>query len=196
SFELEAPSDFTGNVYKTKNMASRSWSVWEWNGGFVKKNYSARLDVSATLTPDATAVWSEYNSAKRQWTTRSGYGLNTELEASLLGIPSNMWVGNAKVNAYYSEFNYSTSTDESDMLERISESGTSTYSATFNFNPDANSISGGRMHKTPIWYPDGDYSVKYYVYDLWTPAGMLTGYTYATIGIEGSIYDDYYSQRS
>ena len=196
SFELEAPSDFLGNVYKTKNMASRSWSVWEWNGGFVKKNYSVRLDVSATLTPDATAVWSEYNSAKRQWTTRSGYGLNTELEASLSGIPSDMWVGNAKVNAYYSEFNYSTSTDKSDMLDRTRESGTSTYSATFEFNPDADSISGGRMHKTPIWYPDGDYSVKYYVYDLWTPAGMLTGYTYATIGIEGSLYDDYYTQRS
>lgn len=196
SFELDAPSDFVGSVYKTKNMTTRSWSVWEWNGGFVKKNYSARIDVSAALTPDETAVWSEYDTTKRQWKTRSGYGLNTEIEATLTGIPASMWTGNAKVNAYYSEFNYSTNADRSDMLDRISESSGTSYTATFNFNPDANSISGGRLHKTPIWYPDGDYSVKYYVYDLWTPAGMLSGYTYATVRIEGSMYDDYYTQRS
>ena len=52
------------------------------------------------------------------------------------------------------------------------------------------------IFKTPIWYPDGEYTVKYAVYDLWTPAGMLTGNTYALIRINGSMYDDYYTNRN
>ena len=197
SFELDAPADFTGSVYKTSNIPELTWSVWEWDGGFTGKEYSAELTVSAKLKPDDTAVWKQYNSSRDQWTTRSGYGLNTEVSVELSDVDDAMYAGNAKVNAYYSEFNYSTAENRSNMLLLTDENADDDeYTASFTFDSDTDSISGGKMHKTPIWYPDGEYTVKYAVYDLWTPAGMLTGNTYALIRINGSMYDDYYTNRN
>ncbi len=193
SFELEPPSSFIKSTYKTKNASMLTWSVWEWNGGFVKKTYTAKLTTTAKLTPDETAVWKEQTASG--WTTRSGYGLNTAVTVSLTGVSSDMFAGNAKVNAYYPEFNYTNAADKSNMLLREDEN-TSGYSASYTFDVDADSISGGKMHKTPIWFPNGEYSVKYEFYDLWTPAGMLTANDYAVIGIEGSLYDDYYTSRN
>ena len=195
SFELDPPADFTDSTYKTNNNKQLSWSVWEWDGGFVEKTYSAKLTVKAELTPDATAVWSKYNNTKKLWTTRSGYGLNTAVTVSLTGVDSDMFTGNAKVNAYYPEFNYSTGTNKSNML-LLGTENESGYSASFTFDANADTISGNKMHVTPVWFPDGEYSVKYVVYDIWTPAGMLTTTTYAIINIEGSMYDDYYTQRN
>ncbi len=195
SFELDPPADFTDSTYKTNNNKQLSWTVWEWNGGFVEKTYTAKLTVKAELTPDATAVWSKYNNTKKLWTTRSGYGLNTAVTVSLTGVDDDMFAGNAKVNAYYPEFNYSTATSKSNMLLMGTENE-SGYSASFTFDSNTDTISGNKMHVTPVWFPDGEYSVKYEVYDIWTPAGMLTSNTYAIINIEGSLYDDYYTQRS
>lgn len=195
SFELDPPADFTDSTYKTNNNKELSWSVWEWNGGFVEKTYTAKLTVKAELTPDATAVWSKYNNTKKLWTTRSGYGLNTAVTVSLTGVDDDMFAGNAKVNAYYPEFNYSTATSKSNMLLLGSENE-SGYSASFTFDSNTDTISGNKMHVSPVWFPDGEYSVKYEVYDIWTPAGMLTSNTYAIINIEGSMYDDYYTQRN
>ena len=195
SFELDPPADFTDSTYKTNNNKELTWFVWEWNGGFVEKTYTAKLTVKAELTPDATAVWSKYNNARKLWTTRSGYGLNTAVTVSLTGVDDDMFAGNAKVNAYYPEFNYSTSAGKSNMLLMGSENE-SGYSASFTFDANTDTISGNKMHVTPVWFPDGEYSVKYEVYDIWTPAGMLTSNTYAIINIEGSMYDDYYTQRN
>ncbi len=195
SFELDAPDDFIGSVYKTKTAPIRTWSVWEWNGGFVKNTYTAQLHTTTTLTPDATAVYKVQNPSTGAWTTRSGYGLNTEVTVELNGIDSTMFAGNAKVNAYYPEFNYTTSAAKSNMLDRMSENPDG-YSANYALPIDTDSISGSRMHKTPIWYPDGEYSVKFEVHDLWTPAGVLTATDYAVINIKGSMYDDYYTQRN
>jgi len=195
SFELDPPADFTDTPFKTNRGKEHSWTVWEWNGGFVEKTYSAKLTVKTELTPDATAVWSKYNNARKLWTTRSGYGLNTAVTVSLTGVDNDMFAGNAKVNAYYPEFNYSTAAGKSNMLLMGSENE-SGYSASFTFDSNTDTISGNKMHVTPVWFPDGEYSVKYVVYDIWTPAGMLTTTTYAIINIEGSMYDDYYTQRN
>ena len=195
SLELNAPSTFKNTVCKTNSTPSRSWQIWEWeDGAFVKNRYTAKLICNAKLTPDETAVWKKQDSTGR-WTTRSGYGLNTEVNVSHTEIRSDMITGSAKVNAYYPEFNYSTSATLSNMLQCVAEY-LSSYAAKFNFAVNSDTVSGNRMHKTPVWFPDGEYSVKYEIYDIWTPAGMLTANTYAIINIEGSMYDDYYTNRS
>jgi len=194
-FELEPPANFTNSVYKNHYVNELSWSVWEWDEGFTKKTYRAKLTVQRELVPDSTAVWVRYNPTKKLWTTRSGYGLNGHVSVYLTGVDKDMFAGSAKVNAYYPEFNYSPTVGKSNMLVKTSENPDG-YSAYFTFDKNNNTISGRQMHLTPIWYPDGEYSIKYSVYDLWTPAGMLTSTTYAMVGIEGSMYDDYYTQRN
>ncbi len=183
SFELTPPNSFSYSEYKTKSTPTLSWSVWEWNSGFVRKTYTAKLTLSASLIPDASAGYRKESGGK--WTTRSGYGLNTEVTVGLNATNSAMITGEAKVNAYYPEYNYSTATASSDMLEL---SG-----GKYVFKVNDGSLNGSRYHATPIWFPDGAYSVKYHVYDQWCPAGMLTGYTYAAVTISGSMYDDLYT---
>ncbi len=50
-----------------------------------------------------------------------------------------------------------------------------------------------RVHFTLLWYPDGDYTTQTYLYDSWTPAGMLSQtQVVSPINIEGDMYDDWY----
>ena len=48
------------------------------------------------------------------------------------------------------------------------------------------------------WYtvliPDRPYTVKYIAYDVWCPAGMLSGKSHARVSIDGDMYDDLYTQ--
>ena len=45
----------------------------------------------------------------------------------------------------------------------------------------------------PLWYPDTNYRVQAYVADIWTPAGMMSGYMNSDpIVISKSAYDDWY----
>ena len=53
--------------------------------------------------------------------------------------------------------------------------------------------SYGRVHWTPIWYPDGKYFVKVIQQDIWTPAGAVEVVTISNrIDINGNLYDDWY----
>ena len=49
------------------------------------------------------------------------------------------------------------------------------------------------MHFTPIWYPDGNYSVAIVATDVWTPSGMIESRRNSNvIAITESVYDDWY----
>ena len=179
--ELNAPSSFSYSKYSTNSATTRTWSVYEWNGGFVRKTYTAKLVMSASLVPDATAGYRKQSGGI--WTTRSGYGLNTEVTVSVSGTTET--AGLLKVDTFYPEHNYSTATNKSDRLELVS--------GKYVFKSNDNTVSGSRMHTTPLWFPDKAYAVKYYAYDLWCPGGMLYGYTNAYVNIDGDMYDDLYT---
>lgn len=158
--------------------------MWEWNGGFVRKTYTAKLNLSAVLYPDETAGYRKQNGST--WTTRSGYGLDTEVAATVdTNASSSAAVGTLKVDAFYPEHNYSTANNKSDRLELVN--------GKYVFKPLSSSVSGSRIHAAPLWFPDKAYSVKYYAYDIWCPAGMLSGYTNAGVMIDGDMYDDLYT---
>ena len=49
-----------------------------------------------------------------------------------------------------------------------------------------------RTHFTPIWYPDGSYTVNTWVIDCWTPAGMLLVNLTDSLNIRGNLWDDWH----
>lgn len=49
-----------------------------------------------------------------------------------------------------------------------------------------------RTHFTPIWYPDGAYTVNTWVIDCWTPVGMLSVNLNDTLTISGNLWDDWH----
>lgn len=56
-------------------------------------------------------------------------------------------------------------------------------------DPDENY---GKVHFTPLYYPDGDYVVEAVFSDCWTPAGMISCEGVAApVQIEGNAYDDW-----
>lgn len=196
-FEKAAPSSFLRLNRKIGQSPPVSWSVWEWeNGGFVKRDYSVALNIKATLTPDETAGYKRYDGSSGIWVTRSGYGLNTTLEVSVTSLPG-MIAGNAKADVFYPEFNYSTSPNESNNLlymGRTDKDGIIVHA--FSFPVDTQSLSKNKFHKTPVWFPDGEYTANYEIFDIWTPGGELTALDHATIRIDGNMYDDSYVKPS
>lgn len=192
-YEDSAPHLYSVPPKPARENPRVTWSVWEWvNNSFQKKTYSASLVTHASLNPDSTAGYQSYNSATGMWSTRSGYGVNTQLNVSVNNIEGAI-AGTAKADAYYPEFDYSVAVNKSSsLLLDGSTLGGGQLKHSFVFRPNLSTISRNNMHMTPIWFPDGQYTVHYQVYDIWTPGGELTASENATILIEGNMYDDSY----
>jgi len=178
-----APASYYYSVYAGLSAPARSWDVWEWeDGGFVHKTYTAHLDITAYVLPDETA--GTRDSSGGNWMTRSGYGIRTEVSVST-DTESDAIAGNAKVDVFFPEHVYSEEEKKSDRLERVGDH--------YEFRVLTTSVGNRRMHTVPLWYPDGTYALKYYVYDVWCPAGMLSGCANASLEIRGDMYDDLYA---
>ncbi len=52
-----------------------------------------------------------------------------------------------------------------------------------------------RVHFTPVWYPDGEYKIQVYMFDCWTPGGMLWDCREFTVTFRDSMYNDWYITR-
>ncbi len=180
--ETEEPSGFVNSRYDKTECTPLTWEVYEWNGGFVKKTYNAVLDMTAKLYPNANAGYKVETAGI--WTTRSGYGVDMEVTVTVDSLSAEI-TGTAKVDSYYPEHNYSAANNQSDRLELVS--------GKYVFRENGTSVNNARMHGIPLWFPDGAYGVKYYAYDVWCPAGMLSGYTNAYVNISGDMYDDLYT---
>lgn len=178
----DAPSSFKYSKYSEDASEVLEWEVYEWNGRFVKKTYTASLDMTASLIPNENAGYREKISGI--WTTRSGYGIDTEVTVNTESTSTEI-TGELKVDTFYPEHSYSTTAKKSDRLELVS--------GNYVFKKNSSSVNASRMHGIPLWFPDGAYAVKYYAYDLWCPSGMLIGYTNAYVNITGDMYDDLYT---
>ena len=180
---LETPPEFTYEESTDEDEPELTWEVWEWDDGFVRKNYRAKLVMNPVLIPDETAGYREKIGGV--WTTRSGYGVDTTTEVTVQSNSVEI-VGMLKVDTFYPEHGYSAAETKSDRLENVG--------GQYVFRPLASSVSGARMHTIPLWFPDRPYSVKYLAYDVWCPAGMLSGRSHAQVSIDGDMYDDLYTQ--
>ena len=74
------------------------------------------------------------------------------------------------------------------LLERL----TSGTAARFQFAKNIYSTYNQRVHFSPVWFPDGSYTVNTHVMDIWTPAGMLAMNLTDDVTISGSLYDDWH----
>ena len=116
---------------------------------------------------------------------KSGYGINMTASAQVVsGAPSGHITEPQTAVAYFPEFQY---TDYWRLLERTSPG----YSAAFQFRVNEYSTYGRRTHFTPVWFPDGNYTVYAQVMDAWTPAGMLQIHLSDTLTVHGNLFSDW-----
>lgn len=166
----------------------KNTGYWVDNGHWVDRgdwkykwiSYYAYLSVNMNLQPDAK-VPTAYSK-----TMKSGYGINLNVTSNLSSnAPSSSITGAQNVISYYPEFNYKT-------YNRVLEIITAGYSSSFQLRKNKYSTYNQRVHFTPIWYPDGIYSVYAEVIDVWTPDGMLSVNLNDYVNIKGSLYDDWH----
>ena len=189
-FEKTKPSGFSIPATLSNKNVSASW--WEWtytSGSFKKVTYAIGIaDNSATLTPETGATATKSGSV---WTMKSGYGLSlsltngTKLISGYSTPSSSAYTSPQYAYALLPEYEYSTSTGKFRTLELSSNKWMFRTNGSY-----------GRIHFTPLWYPNGNYIMSITQSDCWTPAGMITRTVKAnTIKIKDSAYDDWYVGR-
>lgn len=119
---------------------------------------------------------------------RSGYGIKESVNTQLsTNAPASHYAPAQNAVSYFPEFNYET------YWRLLSCSGGN--QATFEFKENEYSTYNRKVHFSPLWYPDGSYTMYTYALDSWTPVGMLSLNLNDSIQIQGSLYDDWFSKR-
>lgn len=154
---------------------------WEDEGWweFDLEHYSASMSASVELSPD------DKNPTVAGSTIKSGYGVNIRVNASTTTNLASAVTGSQTAVSYFPEFCYRT-------YWRLLERTGSGMTAEYQFKNNEYSTYGRRTHFSPIWMPDGPYTVYTYVMDSWTPDGMLSINLTDSVQISGNLWSDWH----
>lgn len=191
-YEEKAPTGFSVPSYPSTTAEASAWWEYRYEGGrFVKKNYGIGININSinAITPKGGAT-AEIKNGK--WNMKSGYGFTVQ---SAVGIPMNitgksvptadMYTGVQYAYVTFPEYGYAGNSGKCRTLEK---------SGGYWILPQNGSY--GRVHFTPLWFPDGNYVAKTMQTDMWTPSGMISaGRATNHIVIKDSAYDDWYAGR-
>lgn len=140
-------------------------------------SYYASLSASMKLSPDSKVPTFIGD------TMKSGYGVIADVDSSTnTNAPSSHITYAQNVITYFPEFDYDTYWR---VLDRIGY-------GNFKFEENKYSTYNSRVHFSPIWYPDGKYTVYAELIDLWTPDGMLRINLNDHVNIQGNLYEDWH----
>lgn len=140
-------------------------------------NYSASLTGDMSLEPDEKSPTADGE------VMRSGYGVNINVSTfPTTNAPSSHVTNAQNVITYFPEFHY-------DIYWRLLD--TRGY-GEFAFKENKYSTYNSRVHFTPLWFPDGRYSVYSEIIDMWTPDGMLRVNLNDDVTIDGDLYMDWH----
>ena len=174
---------------------SATWQIWEWNGGFIKKTYGVQYDPTITISADDAMQNEIVNGGIT--TIKSGYGIkisaSTDVSSNGYTMPNiNAYTKAQNATVFLPEFGYKQFNGKQRSLEVVGNQ------LVFVRNENTTNENGvqdnRRVHFTPVYYPNGDYVIKFISYDVWTPFGMISSTdTVNQIKIDGSIYDDWFT---
>lgn len=172
-------SVWNGDYYEDEH--GNQYPIYETVYDFTRNNYSASLrKISAVITPDKTVENANPNKTK----IKSGYGIEMNLNSTVNGSPATV-TGIQNAVVYFPEYQYK-------KYWRIGTLPGAALESTIQFPINQYSLLDSRIHFLPIWFPDKEYKVYIEIFDGWTPAGMLSDYTTASITVKGSMWDDYH----
>lgn len=155
---------------------------WEDEGYWIYEytSYHATLTADINLLPDdkvPTAIGKQM---------KSGYGVKIEVQADMdTSSPLSHITGAQTAVTYFPEFSYNTYW----RLLDLTSPGTN---SVFEFKHNKYSTYNRRVHFTPLWFPDAKYTTYAYLFDAWTPAGMLCLNLDDYVTIRGNVYGDWH----
>lgn len=145
---------------------------WE----FDLDRYNASLTVAMSIKCDSN------NPTASGRTMKSGYGINQTVTGSISSNQSSAVTQPQNAVSYFPEFGYETYWR---LLERMG-------SGRFEFQKNNYSTYKNRTHFSPIWMPDGAYTVNTWLIDGWTPDGMLSTNLTDSLTIRGNLWQDWH----
>lgn len=147
---------------------------------FTTNNYTATLySTTANIQPDTATKKTNTNNNY----IKSGYGIELKVNSLISGSSDVTGIQNAAI--YFPEFKYAT-------YRRIGKSPGAGSNSTIEFPVNLYSLNSNRVHFLPIWFPDKEYKVYVETLDAWTPGGMLSDFTTASIQVRGNLWDDFH----
>lgn len=155
------------------NWIDRGW--WEYNLDRYYATFSSNMSIQCDSN-DPTADGR---------TMKSGYGINESVMATVSSNQSTAITYPQNAVSYFPEFQYKAYWR---LLEQIQGGST----AKFELKKNQYSTYNNRTHFTPIWMPDGAYTVTTWVIDAWTPVGMLSLNLTDSLTIKGNLWDDWH----
>lgn len=178
---------------------SASWTVWRpwwqenwvWHSGdddddgwwedcgwweFDLDSYQASLSASMSIKCDSK------NPTSNGRIMKSGYGINQTVNGSISSNQSSAVIQPQNAVSYFPEFGYGTYWR---LLERMG-------SGQFEFQKNSYSAYKNRTHFSPIWMPDGAYTINTWLIDGWTPDGMLSANLTDSLTIQGNLWQDWH----
>lgn len=194
---------FTRSAVPSREQStSADWGVWRpwwqeywvWHSGgddddgywcdhgwweFDFDRYYASLSGTMTIKTD------DHNPTASGRTMKSGYGINQTVTARVTSNQSSAVTPAQNAVSYFPEFGY-------EQFWRLLDRTTSGNSSEFQFKRNNYSTYKNRTHFTPIWMPDGTYTVNTWLIDCWTPTGMLSMNLTDSLTISGSLWDDWH----
>lgn len=178
------PSNFYVTTPTGNSASTLTWTHWDYeNGMFKQTSYTASLLNVFSVSSDSYCPTS-FRDKDGYLNMKSGYGITENVFAKVMTTAPATYVTAAQnAEGFYPEFMYK------DYFRLFDKSP----GGLFQLSPNKYSMFNSRTHFTPVWYPDGDYTVQICTFDAWTPAGMLTKFSNRTIHINGSVFDDWHS---
>lgn len=142
----------------------------------------------AELNPKITIISDGKNPTAKQGgkEIKSGYGVSQVVTGVLKTNDSSNVTGLQSGISMFPDFYYKDYYRVLDLVEDKKKK------AILRFRNNRFSTYNRRTHFTPIWYPDFiDYDVYTYVFDLWTPAGMLSANLMDGVYVNGNLWQDW-----
>ena len=158
------------------------------NGSYVTKTYWTKLTTLFDILPDDRIAQSDNPD-----TMESGFGISVSCITTLTtnyDHPEKL-VGAQMVWVRYPESAYGQLSKwayVNDSLE-VKTGNAGDISITWQYEVNPYSVTGSRLHYTPIWFPDGDYTVLAQAFYAWSPVGQLFGFETDSVTISGDMYD-------
>lgn len=200
-FEKKAPSWFRvpsvidrvqTDKFATSVYDTSSFSEWVYEkDNYILKEYNLTLKAENKLEPDINSP--SHKLINNVYNMKSGYGISTKTVANIISgnAPSSSFTKPQNATMHIPEYRYKANKNEYRTLELTSGSTFEFEKNKYATNSDGKS-DNRRIHFTPLYYPDGEYNMKVYVFDSWTPMGMLSIINDDKVVIKGNMYDDWY----
>ena len=165
-----------------------TWREWRYNSAnmaFSQTEFYVETKTKFTIKPDSKISSNKYTGS--EYITKSGYGIES---AMTVGVTTNydrsgIITPAQRVWVFTPESSYN--------LFRNLDLTVASLTTNAKFGSNKYSTYNARLHFTPVWYPDGYYTMFGKAFDVWTPVGELEMEYSSRVAIEGSVYDDWHS---